>query len=177
MLILGSVADVFDFFFNRSGSVIVDFLIFTSPDFTGTITNLRNALIGKVNNSYLGPYNVTTEKIAGKKTWEISGILIRVLLKLIIHYYQSLYFTAGTFQPKATKPSILREHRHANFGNRFATVVNNKQICLYLSLLVSRLNLGDDLVRCPCVANIANEPNRMKSFFFGHSDRIVIEEI
>ncbi|XP_068670511.1 uncharacterized protein [Montipora foliosa] len=48
----------------RSGSIIVDFLIFTSPDFVGTIQDLQDALVGQVNNTKLGSFEVTTSKVS-----------------------------------------------------------------------------------------------------------------
>ncbi|XP_068716240.1 uncharacterized protein [Montipora foliosa] len=48
----------------RSGSIIVDFLIFTSPDFAGTIQEIRDALVGRVNGSKLGSFNVTASEVA-----------------------------------------------------------------------------------------------------------------
>ncbi|XP_067021018.1 uncharacterized protein [Acropora muricata] len=47
----------------RSGSIIVDFYIFTRPDFSGKIQDLKNALIGQINNSKLGPFTVTASKV------------------------------------------------------------------------------------------------------------------
>lgn len=48
----------------RSGSIIVDFYIFTRPDFSGKIQDLKNALIGQINNSTLGPFTVNASKVA-----------------------------------------------------------------------------------------------------------------
>ncbi|XP_015773216.1 PREDICTED: uncharacterized protein LOC107351442 isoform X1 [Acropora digitifera] len=48
----------------RSGSIIVDFYIFTRPDFFGKIQDLKNALIGQINNSTLGPFTVNASKVA-----------------------------------------------------------------------------------------------------------------
>lgn len=48
----------------RSGSIIVDFLIFTSPDFAGTIQEIQDALVGRVNGSKLGSFNVTASEVA-----------------------------------------------------------------------------------------------------------------
>ncbi|XP_068749214.1 LOW QUALITY PROTEIN: uncharacterized protein [Montipora capricornis] len=48
----------------RSGSIIVDFLIFTSPDFAGTMQEIRDALVGRVNNTKLGSFNVTASEVA-----------------------------------------------------------------------------------------------------------------
>ena len=45
----------------------MDFLIFTSPDFVGTIQDLQDALVGRVNNTKLGSFEVTTSKVSGKQ--------------------------------------------------------------------------------------------------------------
>ena len=58
--------DVIFSFFNRSGSIIVDFYIFMSRDFSGKIQDLQNALIGRIYNSKLGPFTVTASEVAGK---------------------------------------------------------------------------------------------------------------
>ena len=49
-----------------NGSVIANYLIFTSPEFTGSIQNLRNALAERINNSYLGAFAVKTPVFEGK---------------------------------------------------------------------------------------------------------------
>jgi len=56
----------FHYFVNRRGSVIVDFFIFTSPDFSASIHDLQNALIGSVENSILGQYTVNISGMRGK---------------------------------------------------------------------------------------------------------------
>ncbi|XP_068718781.1 uncharacterized protein [Montipora capricornis] len=50
----------------RSGSIIVDFLIFTSPDFAGTIQDLQDALVVLVNDPglNLGSFTVTASEVA-----------------------------------------------------------------------------------------------------------------
>ena len=50
----------------RNGSIIVDYFIFTSPEYSGTPQDLRNALTGRLNNSRLGVYTVKTPVIEGK---------------------------------------------------------------------------------------------------------------
>ena len=45
----------------------MDFLIFTSPDFAGTIQEIQDALVGRVNGSKLGSFNVTASEVAGKQ--------------------------------------------------------------------------------------------------------------
>ena len=57
---------VFRFSFYRNGSIIVDYFIFTSPEYSGTPQDLRNALTGRLNNSRLGVYSVKTPVIEGK---------------------------------------------------------------------------------------------------------------
>jgi len=47
----------------RRGSVIVDFLIFTRADFSGSMHDLQNALTERVDNSTLGPYAVSIWRI------------------------------------------------------------------------------------------------------------------
>ena len=57
---------LYHFFVYSNGSVVVDFLIYTSRDFTGTLQDLQDALAGVVNNSYLGPFEVSAAKISGR---------------------------------------------------------------------------------------------------------------
>ena len=57
---------LFPFSFRRNGSIIVDYLIFTSPQYTGTIQDLQSALTQRVNNSRLGAFAVNTPVFEGK---------------------------------------------------------------------------------------------------------------
>lgn len=57
---------VFSFSLYRNGSIIVDYLIFTSPEYTGTPQDLRNALTERLNDSRLGVFAVKTPVIEGK---------------------------------------------------------------------------------------------------------------
>ena len=52
--------------FCRNGSVIVDFLIFTSPQFSGSLQDLQDALASRFNNSHLGTLKVKDPEIIGK---------------------------------------------------------------------------------------------------------------
>ncbi|KAL9967947.1 hypothetical protein ACROYT_G026261 [Oculina patagonica] len=47
----------------RNGSIVVDYLIFTSPEYTGSIQDLQNALTERLNNSHLGALAVKTPVI------------------------------------------------------------------------------------------------------------------
>lgn len=47
----------------RSGSVIVDFLIFTSPEFPGSLQDLQDALASRISNSNLGTLEVKNPEI------------------------------------------------------------------------------------------------------------------
>ena len=64
---------VFPFSLYRNGSIIVDYLIFTSPEYSGTLQDLRNALTGRLNNSRLGAFTVTTPVIEGKLIGQSCG--------------------------------------------------------------------------------------------------------
>ena len=55
------------FNFNRNGSIIVDYLIFTSPEYTGSIQDLKDALMGRLNNSHLGTFAVKSPVMEGKQ--------------------------------------------------------------------------------------------------------------
>jgi len=57
---------LFPFSFCRNGSIIVDYLIFTSPQYSGTIQDLQSALTERVNNSRLGAFAVSTPVFEGK---------------------------------------------------------------------------------------------------------------
>ena len=63
------------FNFKRNGSIIVDYQIFTSPEYTGSIQDLKNALMGRLNNSYLGAFAVKTPVIEGKQIGVIRYII------------------------------------------------------------------------------------------------------
>ena len=69
---------VFPFSLYRSGSIIVDYLIFTSPEYSGTLQDLRNALTGRLNNSRLGVFTVETPVIEGKLIGYVSHAVEQV---------------------------------------------------------------------------------------------------
>ena len=62
-------------FFYRNGSIIVDYLIFTSPEYAGTLQDLRNALTERFNNSRLGVFAVQSPVIEGKVKRSVNHVV------------------------------------------------------------------------------------------------------